>query len=585
VTNLQGARPAWDVEFDGLMAWELDRLREVAHNVVVDQKTLAQQGSLEVDFEWPLGEEVVPLRAVYPASYPYFRPHVFLRSPPEDWPDRHISPLDGGLCLLGRDSAQWQPESFLVELLQQQLEHALKGTGDQDPQAEPAEYWWNQRGLSQCYLLVDSDWNLTGANGGTLSVEYEIMAPSRGQGHQAMPIFRGVVSSVYDAHGNEIARWNGAKPKGLAHSCRVNWHRLPHTVYPRGDHWHVLNEVRRDHPRGLGIPAWAGNKFRLAAFVHPVELTLERSGDGWLVAMDYGPSEAFQLPKHSKPIKRPGAQIAIIPVLRAGISDLGVRVPAVQTLAGKTIAVVGTGALGAPIAIELARNGAAKLRLLDHDSVEPGNSVRWPLGASAWGMHKTEALQRHLADNYVNCEVASFPFALGAPAHPDVPSDDKLMQQLLEGVTVVVDASASESVNRLVWQRCQDAGVPLVRLGATPRVKGGTVALHAVGGGCPVCLQYARLKDAIPKPAGHDDIGLIQPVACGERTFEGADFDLEELSLQAMRVVTENLSSPGTQSIVYTLSLRDANNIRIPPKWDVSILPIDADCRCHRSKE
>lgn len=582
MSSVGAHRPGWDDEFPGLMAWELDMLRRRATNVVEDAELL-NRGVLAVDFEWPISGSTVALRAVFPPTYPYFRPHVFLRTDPTSWPQRHVSPLDGGLCLLGRDSAQWQPESYLVELLQNQLQNALDGTGPQDPQAEPAEYWWNQRALPGCYLLIDSSWDLSSASHGTLEVRYLIQAPAT-KAAEAPPSFRAIVTRVYDESGATIAAWDAPVPDFLqnARSVTIAWQRLPQTVLPVGQHLEIIHQLRTRYPRtrGLGFPAWPGQQVRPFVFLHEVELTEVTRGDGWLVGIQVGHARAFVPPRPGQPTKHT-THTGIVSILRAGRGDLGVRVPVVSALAAKTVAVVGCGALGAPIAIELARNGVRRLHLLDHDAVEPGNSVRWPLGAPVWGMSKVDALSAFVAAHYPGCAVEPFVHALGAPSDGADETDADVLTRLLDGVDLVIDASASESVNRLMWQRCQDRGAPLVRLGATPSVKGGTVAYHAVRGACPVCVQHARIAGTVPKPAGHDDIGLMQPAGCGERTFVGAGYDLHELSMHAVRTAVATLQTPEPHTLVYTLHLRDAFDGVIPPRWDTSVLNIHADCPCH----
>ena len=564
------------------MAWELNMLRRHATNVVEDAELL-NRGVLAVDFDWPVRGSTVALRAVFPPTYPYFRPHVFLRTDPTSWPQRHISPLDGGLCLLGRDSAQWQPESYLVELLKNQLQNALNGIGPQDPQAEPAEYWWNQRALPGCYVLIDSAWDLSSASQGTLEMRYFIEAPAT-KAADAPPRFRAMVTRVYDESRATIAEWNAPVPDFLqnARSVTIAWQRLPQTVLPVGQHLEIIHQLRTAYPRtrGVGVPAWPGQQVRPFVFLHDVELTEDTRGDGWLVGIQVGHPLAFMPHKPGRPATH-ATYTGVVSILRAGRGDLGVRVPSVSALANKTVAVVGCGALGAPIALELARNGVRRLHLLDHDTVEPGNSIRWPLGAPVWGTPKVDALNAFVAAHYSGCVVEPFVNALGAPGDGAGETDAEVLARFLDGVDLVIDASASESVNRLMWQRCQDRGVPLVRLGATPSVKGGTVAYHAVRGACPVCVQHARIAGTVPKPTGHDDIGLMQPAGCGERTFVGADYDLQELSMQAVRTVVATLQAPGPNAVIYTLHLRDAFDRAIPPRWNTSVLHIHPDCACH----
>jgi molybdopterin/thiamine biosynthesis adenylyltransferase len=247
---------------------------------------------------------------------------------------------------------------------------------------------------------------------------------------------------------------------------------------------------------------------------------------------------------------------------------------------------IGTGALGAPIAIELARNGVSEQRLLDHDQVEPGNSIRWPLGADAWGKHKVLALKQHIELQYPGCQVVPLVHQLGGPQ--DVQTDDESLEKMLQGADLVIDASASHGINRLLWDHCQRERLPLVRLGATPNVAGGTVVLHMPDGGCPVCLQWHREEahPSIPSPPGADSVDLIQPPGCGERTFRGADYDLQELSLQAVRVVVGALSADKgkVESMAYTLALQDSLGSSIPPAWETSALPPHPKCSCSHGR-
>lgn len=546
----------------------------------VDQATLAT-GRLCVDFEWPVRGAFAALRAEFPSAYPYMRPHVFLQGDSASWPDRHISPLDGGLCLLGRNSAQWQPEDGLAGLLELQLEAALHGGGAEDPQAEPAEYWWNQAGAQESYCLVDSDWDLSGATGGWLELRVVVDPPKAdlSKPHTSMPRIRAVVTRVLDAHDKEVARWEAPLPFDMAgaKTIRCRWQRLADTLYPRQGHVVTdLTALRKNHFGGFGAPILAAPHFgiRPFVFVHPVELAGGQQGDGWLLGLDWGSFRSFQAGRNAS--KQAQVRLDVIPIYRAGQSDLGARVPAFSALAGKRIAIVGLGALGAPIAMDLARNGVSQLLLLDHDSVEPGNSVRWPLGVSSWGRTKGSALKDWITAEYPGCDVRFFVHAIGAPG-PQM--DDEVLEKTVDVADVVIDATASHGVNRVLWDRCQRTGRPLVRLGATPSVAGGTVALHLPGGGCPVCIDCARDAGDIDQPDGADAGVDLQPPGCGEATFSGADYDLKELSLQAIRAVIGHLSNGQPRSRIFTLSLRDQAGTRVP-EWSLSWLDRHPTCPC-----
>ena len=184
------------------MAWELDCLRLRARGVVVDRERLAQ-GALVVTFDWPARGTWISLRAEFASTHPYVRPQVFLCSPPEQWPERHVAPDTGNICLLGRDTRQWDPTWSLATLLKNQLEGALFGGGDEDPQGEPAEYWWNQIGqatLHESYCLVDSDWAFPGVTGGQLELVVSVTPPAARGGEPLLPTIRAYVRRVVDAH-------------------------------------------------------------------------------------------------------------------------------------------------------------------------------------------------------------------------------------------------------------------------------------------------------------------------------------------------------------------------------------------------
>lgn len=581
VDRVNGASsvPDWERMFPGYLDWELACLQGRARAVLVDREKLARD-QLEVTFDWLVQDKWLPLRAVFQSTHPYVRPQVFLLSPPESWPERHVGPLDGNICLLGRDSAQWQPEWSLAELLERQLEGALLGDGEEDPQGEPAEYWWNMLGQShfrESYCLVDSDWDFSTTDGGELEIVFLFDPPAAGLQLQA-PRIRAYVRRVFDEEGQAVAEWTMPLPPGLSdgRSIRVSWRRLNHALLPRKDT--NLSQLRHTHFGGPGrrVDLPGGFAIRPFVFLHPIELDETRTGDGWLIGVDWGNAKDFR----EKAVAPPKG--GVLTVLRAGRSDLGARVPAFAALAGHKIALVGVGALGAPMAIELARNGVGRLVLIDHDIVEPGNSVRWPLGTAAWGKSKINALKEHLNAHFPGCSVEVRSHAFGMIN--DV-TDDEVLTETLADASLLIDASASHSVNRLLWDRAQRSGVPMIQLGATPEVRGGTVIHYPVGGPCVLCLQRARIVGVVDEPAGSDDEKRVQPAGCGERTFVGTDYDLQELSLQAVRQTVAVVSGHLVKSVVDTLSLADNRDQSSPPSWRRQMLEPSPDCHCESFRD
>lgn len=486
--------------------------------------------------------------------------------------------MDGNLCLLGRDTRQWRQQWTLATLLEKQLADALNDTGQEDEQGEPAEFWWNQYGLRGSYCLVDSSWTLDGATCGTLKVRYRLKKNGN------IPEIWAVVTEVRDGYGAILHTWAGAIPPEIAagsDEINIPWIYVDETILPNGGGEQIDNLMARFAAKPRHVEFTHTLIGRWFSVVYKMELGFQREGLGWLFPFYFGPKKSFRPAKPGAQVQPP--QITVLPTYRAGESDLGARVPAVGILRAKKIAVIGLGAVGAPLAVELARNGCSLLHLVDHDVVEPGNSIRWSLGTSAWGRSKTDSLPAFIRREYPWAEVKEHRHAVGNLDDEDpAKGDDNLFDAILPETDLVVDATASYGVSTILSDYCRARGIPLISLYASPPVEGGVVARFAPGGGCPTCLEFAYHAGAIQRAPGFtEDRGLQQPPGCAERTFTGASFDLQELSLQAARLIIETLENPeaAQESVVQTLSLT-ADGHPTPPAWRIDLLPKMDGCSC-----
>lgn len=577
--------PGWERRFPGRMQCELDSLRECATEIEAHVDALRHW---VVSFRWILSDGT-PLRleATYPDTFPSLRPHVRLISGLDPIPTRHVGPVDGAICLLGRNSKQWDPTWTLAKLLSEQLEDALRNGGDEDPQGEPADQWWNGVALPDCYCLVDSAWDF----GDTKSGELDLLVATRRREIDVpgldIPEIRALVLAVRDGTGREIARWTGAIPAEFEISrstLRVPWARLPNTRLPSPSVWPQIRDLRRENallgqqPQKLSH----GAGLRPFALVQPIEIAHGVEGLGWIIGGDWGHWRDFFQPRRPTDSQQRSPKTFLLPVLRAGLEDLGIRVPAIKLMRQKRIAVFGLGALGAPLTIELARNGCASLHLIEQDIVEPGNSVRWPLGTSAWGRRKAYALTSFINREYPGVEVHAHSHAIGGIGDY---SEDDLLDQVLNNVDLVVDATVAWGVTQVLVDRCREQAIPLMQIFATPTLEGGGVVRYTNRGGCPVCYEHATNERPnssayIPQPPGYEDHNpLAQPPGCAEPTFTGASYDLAEITMQGMRLIIDTLTGEGTPaSLVQTLSFLDQNGRRSPPRWRVDALPTHRNC-------
>jgi hypothetical protein len=163
--------------------------------------------------------------------------------------------------------------------------------------------------------------------------------------------------------------------------------------------------------------------------------------------------------------------------------------------------------------------------------------------------------------------------------------DDSVFKSILSDVDLVVDGTASYGISTILSDLCRAQGIPLVCLYASPPVEGGTVARFTPESGCPTCLEFAYHAGSIERPPGFgEERGLQQPPGCAERTFTGSSYDLQEFSLQAVRLVVETLGNPDEchESIVQSLSFL-VNGRRSPPAWRVDPLPKAEGCSCAKT--
>lgn len=79
-----------------------------------------------------------------------------------------------------------------------------------------------------------------------------------------------------------------------------------------------------------------------------------------------------------------------------------------RTLRSKTVAVVGCGSLGAPLAVQMAMGGVGRLILIDPQSLTWANVGRHPLGAKHVGRGKASSLATELASNYPHAAFEGF---------------------------------------------------------------------------------------------------------------------------------------------------------------------------------
>lgn len=577
--------PAWEKRWPGRLKYELRALRHAGIPYRIDREAW-RAAVVVLHLQLEVAGRRFGARAIFPARYPHFRVHVEA----DDLAlTHHQNPLNGTLCLLGRGEELWQPDRTLARLLTEQLPAVIAaGSVDASPadiareerQAEPFSAYYAYR--PDTAVLVDGRWRIPETvRGGTLVLGIAEAA-------LASPILRGAVLEVRGPDGRPLEHapidpvWSELYPKRR----EIPWRRLdasPRSLNPN----QALAQVPGQRSALSGGWSVSGGRLRSIALLTPEEVDWRDGGDGdgWLFVASLETQSTGRGKRTAPP--RTLQHTYYARAVYAGPDDLALRIPAAARMRTATVSVVGLGSLGAPAVLELARVGTGELRLLDGDFADAGPSVRWPFGLLAVGRAKTEILREFIRAHYPYTRVSqALEHTLGAPPGAFPVGDDEALDLLLDGTSLLFDASANVDVQRLLAGEALERGIPYVSVVARPGGWGGLVFRHLPGvtRGCWQCLQEARADGAVPAPA-EDEAKGVQPRGCGDPTFTGTGFDMSTLALDAVRRAVGTLCGPSGgypdgDWDVAVISLRAPHGGAIPPHWEVMSLERHPECQC-----
>lgn len=550
-------------------------------------------------------KEALKLIAVYPDAYPYFRPQVFA---PELDLARHQNPIEKNLCLLGRSSMWWNSSSSLVEHLKEQLPKLLKKgivsdpetlKNDETEQAEPvSEYYANS---GQTVLFDKSAFTEDELK----SPEPRLLGTVKMGRDKTIPVFlpRLAVLEII----KPPAEKTGVAPKILHQTFSEFFNGMLYRVPCRPPYdpsktlsWleALLAEKGKSFkPYKVDVALNYNTSIKLVTgLCFEEEQQKGENGYGWLFHMELQQKAAAvkKGEKHNAPtIINYYVRIADIDMQKS------LRAPKLAPLANKKVGIVGLGALGSFISLELARSGIGALNIMDYDIVEPATSVRWPLGMKIAGQHKASILHEFIDSHYPFTQITSRILQLGAlragmkgapyadnitNIYPD--SESVQLDQFFEGLSLVVDATTEFGVHHLLSIEATKRNIPYICLYATTGAFGGSVMRQRPGEtGCWSCFTHMEDDGKLP-PLNEDTSpgANIQPPGCGDVTFTGANVDLQQISLAAVRLAISTLcigeanGYPDTGWDIARINLFEKDGTLIVPQWQTYTLPVHPLC-------
>jgi hypothetical protein len=550
--------PWWD-RYPDVYRREVEALRRRGITVISEGRNT---GQLFLELDVPLPERgAMRVIAGYPDLFPYTRPEVAPKSSDVRL-NRHQHPFGRIFCLIGPSTENWSVDDTLADLLYEQLPKVLRFESEnadalrglEDPVGESIANYYDYD--KDACIYIDSGWQIEPkyANG-KLRLAFSELRP-----------LRGAVTNLYDAAGNELIVAEAAPGSRFDKSVFGQWVRWPKAIN-LNDPTAVLGVVRQKFP---GAVSGDRRKSRLdrpsvLGIVFRDEIQQGIYGDNWIF-ISQGKTPRF------------------VRALRAGRGDLSNRIPELKPIQSKRVAVIGTGCLGAPSALEFARAGVSALKLADRDLVETGTTVRWPLGLQAAGQEKVSALRVFIENNYPYTAVEIFPGMIGSAFRTPQYSDAEHLDRLLD-VDLIFDATAEAGIQHVLSDLAAEHRIPYVCVSTTPGGWGGFVYRQRADArlGCWSCLRRFMHDGHIPIPIDKPD-DMLQPAGCATATFTGTSFDAGFISLMAVRIAVSTLCAgyvggyPDVNWDCAVVNLRSPEGDVLAPCWQTFSVPPHQHC-------
>lgn len=214
-----------------------------------------------------------------------------------------------------------------------------------------------------------------------------------------------------------------------------------------------------------------------------------------------------------------------------------------RRLLSATVVVIGCGSVGAPVACALAQAGVGRLILVDPESLVWPNVGRHPLGATAVGRNKAEALAERLQADFPHLHVEYRAFGL----HHLIAQNEDLLATADVVVAAIGNWVAESALNR--WHVRQGRGHPIVYGWTEAHAVAGHAVAISHGDGCLQChigRTGAPEFTAVEWPDG-GDVAQEEP-ACGAHYQPYGPVELAYVNAMIAEVALECLLDPPAQS-------------------------------------
>lgn len=557
---------------------EIDAYAHRSMAVIIDEESRAR-GTLCLNVTLEEVGELYKIRIVYPSLFPFFAPKAFLL---ERKLSRHYHPESCNLCLLGRGTHQWSSDDKFADVVAERFPTILKinQTSDEsfikaaeEPQGEPYSEYFNGNGVPDSAIIYHSGWEIDSSR--KMGTAVLRVAGTTHDKRRLAPI-RGYVAELRN-NGDTLVQWPGPQIPNFSRELKMPWVLLDEK--PEGARLSLLNQLTEQQKIHVGWKELGKNKSITFLFIFQEEI------EQFVYKQSIGCISIYVRPGVDQQAKKTSHQVWHQRTFRAGREELWARMPGLSDLTTKKVGVFGTGAIGAPVALELARAGVGTLRVIDFDYVEPATVRRWPFGVSAFGLMKIDVLAENICNDYPWTQVEKFPLNVGEISADPTENQFQQILDIMQDLDLIIDTTAENGVNEILATISSQLKRPFLVASGTPGAWGGYVARfkNDQQDACWNCLMHdfygEKRADDLP-PA--DPEGTRQPPGCPAITFTGTAVDLAEISLEVVRsafgLLTSKYPSPSEQ--ISILSLRQDDGSRSAPQWLVRHIARLGRCKC-----
>jgi len=230
------------------------------------------------------------------------------------------------------------------------------------------------------------------------------------------------------------------------------------------------------------------------------------------------------------------------------------RIPSLRNLQECSVVLVGLGALGSGVALELARAGVSRFMLVDPDSYKADNVVRQAVDLRWSGIPKVSAIQASIHDINPLAEVKVFPVKLGHALpyeHAKQAENNDTVSVFAESVQqydLIISTVANMEVDYIINEIALAHNKPSIFSSVLNGSWGGFVFSSLPGSACLECYGHHkddyRLKRVDNKvgDVNHDGTNeALYARGCNEPTFTGTGFDAGIISNLTTRMAVQIL--------------------------------------------